>query len=329
MKKVTQADKTKNVWIIEKIESTFTKRTGFLGRAKTYNLSTDDSGNEVTEFAGDFDGVKFAESREDISPLYINRKWQFAGDDATLKELIGQIKLTYPEGHLRAGELITEANLNNEIDPFFSHPHWRDGARFTMIGGKQVVSDDDPEFKFLLLCLKGGTQVTTDDEIFEAAGSKYRIVKSNVDRKSDVSDSLSEMEMASDILNLTPEKSGLISVILGLALEENILDTDSTKANLLTNLKRKEKNPNGDVRLFEGKTYKGLFADLKGNDLAELNKKANIKKAMNKNILRYRDGKYELRGSKIDATTFSDLVAYFKSEDGLDDYTKLTDALNA
>ena len=329
MKKVTQTDKTKNVWIIEKIESSFAKKTGYLGRARTYNLNTDEYGEEVSEFAGDFDGVKFAESREDISPLYIDRKWQFAGDEATLKELVNQIKLTYQEGHPKAGELITEANLNNEVDPFFSHPHWRDGARFTMIGSKHIISDDDPEFKFLLLCLKGGTRVTTDEEIFEAAGSKYRVVKSNADRRSDVSDSLSEMEIASDILNLTPEKVGLISVILGLALEENILDTDSMKANLLTNLKRKEKNPNGDVRIFEGKTYKGLFADLKGNDLAELNKKANIKKAMNKNILRYRDGKYALKGSKIDVTTFSELVDYFKSEDGIDDYTKLTDALNA
>ena len=99
MKKVTQTDKTKNVWIIEKIESSFAKKTGYLGRAKTYNLNTDEYGEEVSEFSGDFDGVKFAESREDISPLYIDRKWQFAGDEATLKELVNQIKLTYQEGH--------------------------------------------------------------------------------------------------------------------------------------------------------------------------------------------------------------------------------------
>jgi len=321
----------KNVYIIEKIESGFAKKTGMLGRARSYELKYDEDRNEtVPEFSGDFDKVKFPESKEDLAPLYINRKWQFKGDNATLTELVKQIGLTYPIGHPKEGDIITEANINNEIDPFFSHKHWREGALFTMIGGKQVVRDDDPEFKFLLLCLQGGNMTTTDGDLYEAAGSKFRIVKSNADTKADVSDSITEMELSAAILNLTGEEAALIAIILGLVLNESsVVDTNSIKSNLLTNLKRKDKNPNGDVKFFEGRTYKDAFNDLIGNDLAELNKKANIKKAYAKNILRYRDDSYELKGKKLNATTFSQLVTYFKSEEGLDDYNKLKDALDA
>lgn len=319
----------KNIFIIEKIDSNFTKKTGYLGRAKAYKISQDDNGNDITEYNGDFDNIKFADSREDLAPLFINRKWQFSGDDATLKLLVNQIKLTYADGHPKAGEIITEANVHNELDPFFSHKYWREGARFTMIGNKHVIKENDPEFNFLLLCLKGGTVVTTEDDIYEAAGSKYKILKSNVDRKAMIDSSLSEMEISSSILKLTPEKVGLISVILGLVLDENILDTDTLRANLFSNLKRPEKNPNGDIRVFEGKNYKSMFYELENNDIAELNKKANIKKGINKNILRYRDGGYELKGKKLGSTTYSELISHFKSADGADDYIILTDAINA
>ena len=184
-KKAASKQEEHNVWIIEKIESNFAKKTGQLGRAKAYSIEQDDNGNEVTEFTGEFDDVKLTNSREDLAPLYLNRKWTFAGDEATLKDLVNKIELTYPENSPKAGEVITTANVNNELDAFFSHPHWREGGRFMIRGGKQVVSDDDPEFKFLLLCLKGGTRVTSDEDIFEAAGSKFRIIKSNVDKKSE------------------------------------------------------------------------------------------------------------------------------------------------
>lgn len=329
MKKTVNKSEERNVWIIEKIESNFAKKTGHLGRAKAYTIEKDENGNEISEFTGEFDDTKLSNSKEDLAPLYLNRKWSFAGDDATLKELVKEIKLTYPESHAKSGEIITEANVNNEVDPFFSHPHWREGGRFVIRGGKQVVADDDPEFKFLLLCLKGGTRFISDEDVFEAAGSKFRILKSNVDKKSDVTAALDEMQMAVAVSGLTAEKAGLISLIMGLVLELDILDSDTLKANLLSNLKRKDKNPNGDIRLFGGKTYGTFFVELKDNDLAELNKKANIKRGLNKNILRYRDNGYDLRGSKIIANTFSELVTYFKSEDSVDDYNKLVDAINA
>lgn len=329
-KKATEEKNT--TYIIEKVASGIKVSSGRLGRAQTYRVTVDENGESRSELIGDFTGTKFPNSNEDLTPLYdtIKGKWDFSGDDATLQALVKEIKLRYPDRHYDKGKVIESASLTDPNDPFFGNPSWRDDIDFVLKGGQAILNSINPRHRFLLLCQKGNRHTSSDDTLYESAGTKYKITQSNHDSKKFINDSNKEMELAVQVSNLTIDQAKLISIILGLIFSGEAIEVESLKPNLLTSIKRDDKNPNGDIRLFSGRSYMSFFRDLVQDDLATLTKKSNIKLGMNQNILRYKDGSYTLKGKILGKTeSFSDLVSYFTSAEADDDYLTLQNSLLA
>ena len=146
--------------------------------------------------------------------------------------------------------------------------------------------------------------------------SKDKIIKANL-----------EMELSNALYNISIEQAKLIALIMGLTNSLEGWDTEAVKPNLLEVIKRTEKNPENNVRLFSGESYQSFFLSLKDDDLKVLGIKANIKRAMNQNLLRYRDGEYELKGKKLGAPNFIKLYQYYISPEGSEDYNILVESL--
>lgn len=331
-KEQSQEQQKPELYIIERTEAQGIRVSqGRLGKAQTYKVTIDENGEERSELIGDHTAVKFPNSVEDLTTNYDldTKRWDFAGDAAELATLVKEIGLSYPEGHPKHGEPIHTASMTDPNDAFFGHPEWRTNPDFKLLGGKTVLSVADPKKRFLLLCRKGNRKTHSYDDTFAISGTVYKLYPSHADDKQFIKESNKEMQLAVTLNELTHEKAVLISLIMGLIYNKEGVDPESVKPNLLTAVKNTDRNPNNDIRLFNGKSYQTLFEDLIKDDLAALNKKANIKSGMHTNVLRYREGSYSLKGKPLTScSNFFDLVNYFSTEEGAEDYEILKEGLN-
>ena len=321
------------LYIIERVGSGIKSKRGSLMNPRSYRVTTTEEGDERLEDLGNYEGVKFASSKEDLVPQFdlLTKKWGFAGDEAELQRIVNEVDLRYPKGHPDFGQPIKKANINDMNDPFFDHPTWRNNSTI-MDGNNTVLKASDPKQRFLALCYMGsrdGYNAEENDGRY-VMGKKYKVSKSSSSDKQYISNANQELELTGSLNNMTIETAKLISIIMGLVYtDKTVISPDIVKPNLLTAIKKTAKNP-GDSKIFEGKSYQTMYLELSKDGLDILNKKANIRMALNTNIIRYKDGSYQMKGKELGkCETFSQLVNYFASKENVDDYTKLLDSLRA
>lgn len=328
------------VKVSKKDESTFVvKRKKGLGRIEgiskprlMYEGSNEDGSEKITD-GGEYLGQKFPSAKEMIVPKFdsIEKKWGFAGDEVVLKKLVKSLELVYGKKHHRAGQTIVKANLRDPQDPFFDNATWFDRP-LIMEGSSHVISDKSPREHFLRLCLLGSRFTQNSDEEgnpLTAAGMQFEIIKSTADDTVTIAKANVKLELFGELNAMSIEKAAQISVIIGLLYDDINVNADIVKPNLLEAIEKTSPNP-GEVRIFEGKSYQKFFMEIYKDKPDMLTKKVNIKKGLNKNVLRFKEGSYNLKGKPlVGVSNFTALVGHFADKENTEDYTTLIEALEA
>lgn len=307
---------------------------GIAGKPRSMLRGKDEEGRDIIEDRGEYTGYKFPSSIEDIVPKFdpILKVWPFEGDDEQLQEIVDALELRYPRKHPDAGKQITKANRRNPNDAFFDHPTWTENPEI-MEGSSKVLNTNDPRQRFLMLCTVGNRFTEGDEENdnpLTAVGIKYKMIKSTADDAKTIKSAQTEMELISALFEMPHEKARDISIIMGLVFSlESDYNVDRIKPNLLETLK-KTSTDTGDRRIFEGKSPQAFFGELSKDKAGVLTKKVNIRLGINKNILRFKDGNYQLKGDSLyGVTKFSELVNYFSDSTNAEQYNILLEALEA
>jgi len=272
--------------------------------------------------AGEYKGQRFPNSRQMIRPLWSTgkRKYILQGHDKNSKELnkiVAGCKLRYPKKHPKAGEYITEADILDFSDPFFTH------TKLYMIlkEGDESLDDERPFDQIMLAAMSGDRRFSNSDEKnpYLAGKVKFKITNSKREKAAKNDKRKKEFELMSLFKALSRKKKLRIATALriniGRDVEEDTLDDLIWGA-------AKDSNKSFDDKV----TRQDMFIKLCKMNTEDLNIMYLIGRAVKKNTVRKSKEGFMLFGQNIGRTT-KKIEAYLKDPANQDMLMRLEEAI--
>lgn len=291
--------------------------------------------NEEGTIEGDYRGRTILDTKHFISPIWddLKKQWSFKGTDQDIARLIKGMKLRYPSGHKREGDLIeadnVAARLVNIKDEVFCHPDLY--GRYYMENGRVSLNLSDPAQEFLFRCYQGNS--VTDDKStdgpvnkFIAAGTKYEIVSPRKENQKAKKDADKEIKAITLLAAMGNNEERMRAVARIMQLPQYNESTDS--AGLFVLLKDMAAQNDSQSAKYR-KTYQDRFIELSEMTDDELNVISNVIRGDRGGWLRKRQGYYLFNGEKLDGLdNQQQLIRFFQDPKNQDRYVELLDLLD-
>lgn len=284
---------------------------------------------------GDYKGKTILDTKHFIAPIWsdLKKQWAWGGTPEDLARLIEAMKLRYPRGDKREGQVIKAGDnvaerLIHRADDVFNHPDLY--ARYYMDNGRVSLNLNDPRQEFLYLCYKGDHNTHDSNREgavskYIAANTRYEIVspkKESQKKKRDANKELLAFRLLGG-LDGNEDRTRAICEIMDLPGYGP--NTDLTGAWLLL---KEMGAQNINMSSKYNKTYQDRFIELAELTDEELNINHQVVQARNKGIIRRRQGYYLFNGERLEGlTSDSSVLAYFRKPDNQEQYLKLIDLL--
>lgn len=307
-------------------------------KLRPQRVMVDKDGNETS--AGDYLEPTFPNSKEYLTPEFstITKKWSFSGDVSTLRLIVRQLGLRYPNSHPKAGALIeVEDNINlhlgNMNDPIFTHADFYPG--FLVRGGRgHLAVDSDVKHLFYYHCFKGRrdfvdeTEETVNSRLTPSrAGASYKMTaprrknlhtRTKIDKKIEAQTQLGRISTNAErlraicVLANIPGYSTASNLDGMVVLLDSWLDNDG------------HKKTQGSVTNYELFT---LFCKMP-ND--ELKFEYDVRMGIKKGIIRMGKNSFYFQGETVEGpNTFPEVVLWFKQEGNIDKFIELSTLLDS
>ena len=289
------------------------------------------------ESKGAFKLDAFLGTLRQISPKFnlSKRKWGFAGEIVTLKELVADCKMRHSWGN-RKGQIIepNEVDITNPDDPFFDHPDFQ----IRLENGKAKLDLNDPKQKFLYLCFSDDPQITnhkSNTNTLVTQHQKFEIIDIH-EEKAKVAVGLDDkLEAYSLFKNVKNNSDRLISVSRALGLIKDDSKPEDQSALWIEIEKRFVEN----IGLYPNstKTYQQVWIETASKTTEELNRMWLIHFGIYKSVIRsvYTTGFWTMKTKSGDVKelvgvkSFLDAVKYFSDKKNFPDLESLMHQTNA
>lgn len=290
-------------------------------------------GNPVGEFKGIIPDTKHF-----LSPWWsdLKKQWSWGGTPEQLASLITKMKLRYPVGHPKEGQVIEPGvnvaeRLTYRQDEVFNHVSLY-GKHF-MENAKANISLNDPIQEFLLMCYKGDQ--TVEDKSVDKIRSKYitgnlkyEISSPKVEnlKKKKTADKEVKAIMILSALNGDEDKMRAVAEVMDLPH----YDANSDINGLFILLKDTAAQNTETASKYNGKSYQDRFIEVAEMKTEDLDVCRNVIKAKKNGIIRKRAGFFMLKDDKIEGE-FNDLqlISYFRDPKNQTKYLTLLDLLES
>ncbi|MDG1314749.1 MAG: hypothetical protein P8P29_04390 [Flavobacteriaceae bacterium] len=294
----------------------------FFSSATQYRTTKDQNGAEKSTSAGTYKGERFPNSRQMFRPKWSSSKrmWvikSYEGNDEPLSELVPKCKLKYAKKHRREGEYITEADIYDFSDPFFTH-------KLLKVVSKegQITLDKDRPFDKIIL------RGMMADPVFQAGLKSNGMLSSRV--KYIVSDKDQDVKLRKQVRSVKREAYKLFEALnykkkIKIALIMNVIVGSDIDPDMLDDaLFRVIDN---DKDKIGKKTKQQFFIDTCNSTTEELDFEHMLVLAKRGAHLRKRKNGFELFGSFV-GKDMNIVRAYLKSEENQDAYMRLIQVLD-
>lgn len=287
---------------------------------------------------GNWKGKTIIDTKHILSPMWDidNSQWHWGGTNEDLAELVKKMKLTYPKGHPRAGQLIENLQvesdrLHNMSDDVFVHPDFY--GKYAMMDGRLALDLNLPKDKFMYFCHKGSLLVedkSSDKPMSNAvkAGIRYEITsprKESQNKRKNL-DKANDARLLLKNIGGDEEKMRSIALVMSLPGYSNKTEVDALYI-LLNDMAVENITP---TPKYGGKTYQDRFTELANLTDEELKVTTDIIQAKKDGILRAKQGYYLFNGRNLDHIESDiQLIAYFRDPRNQDQYLELLELKEA
>ena len=318
------------------------KKLGGLSTIKSIKGNPREYGQDVVdrdsdgEYIGEYKEPSLPKSRQGLAPIWNDLKDQYCwgGTREDLDVIVDKVRLTFPKGHRKEGELIkpSDVDITNIADPFFTDSKWYNSKYLE--GGRVMLNRDLAEDEFFYLIYKGNHLVvdkTKNQNAVFTKGSRYEIINPKVVKARKAESAKETVDALIALSNMEFEKRNLIAEIMDLRTYSiDDVDPDS----LFIALKDEAAENNEISSRYGGKTGRERFMELVETENGDLNIMAEIMRAKRLGILRNRGSHWQFNSGntqlndRLDGiTNETQLINFFRKVDNQDYYIELSKQL--
>lgn len=283
-------------------------------------------------FVKDYKSKMLPGSRQYFSPVYDGRKgWSWKAPEGELTRLIKLMKLTYPDWHHKAGNIIEPEDEPTHIhrfdDPVFRNPEFY--GKYFMEDGVRAWDPKDPHHQFMIYCLKGNVKVedSTSDKVRSKAalaGTDLELVSPSNENKATVSQIKGRMAATKLLEAMEGDEERQRAICTIMRLRSYSPNTDAPT--VFTIVAQAAFNEEPQSRL-DGKSEQARFIELANLPTDELLINAKIMEGKARGYIRRQKDYYDFQGTRIDAKTDAQMIAYFRDPKNQDEYIRLEELL--